>query len=570
MDSSRSTRGAKAAAIPAQTALLLQLVSILEAEDPDSVVLNAKVIPRPDRVLRSPKRTRTSEYPPPGTTAATATPDDLAAATAAAITVVDTVSVLEKFRLGDYSAIVPGDALQTLQDDIKLATQHVLSTTDVGAPLYARVDKFYFYAEMLVARTARSANHDDEVAAEAYALATAAAAEASAATAVAAVAAAATATALPGAVGEDGLPLDEEETDAAASAAVAAASAIEQRGEDKQVLYMVSQHGPLFSSLSRKSRMDPRVFAVPPFFNTTKIVPMVPPTLTARRLGMLSPSPYYSVLGTAAVATAAIKPLLADFVHPVNESLPTAHWIRYSPYSSFAPSRDESHVIVSGTTAARVWYEKTMRRRATLGRTAEATSSAVDLHASSNLDTLDDDTSASSTPAPTCAVSGEVDNSPIDPELIQSRLDEDPGKEYDDAALLAVTQLIERLQTLQCERFSSTPPQPPAPSLAPQAEGATALYSVASTNPPLIMQQLLQKFYLEGGVPPSQEELELARMVEKALAQLASLVPPYLLSDMVSGLVPTLGNCSVGSLPPDSVELPTVPPLTTGGRKVRR
>ncbi|KAK9238812.1 hypothetical protein V1525DRAFT_400097 [Lipomyces kononenkoae] len=469
-----------------------KFIAVLEQEDPAHAVLTTKILHRPpSRLTRSPKRTRTEPSSRPEN---------------------DSVSILEKFRLGGYQGPDDSSLLSELQADLKAATQSVISKLSPTSDLYALVDKFYIYAESLFAKQVATENPDD--------------------------------------VNESDETVDPYE--------------ITVRGNDKEVLYMVSQHGPLFSSLSNKSRIDPREFEVPSFFTTTKIVPMRPSTLAARKLGLLSPSPYYAVVGSAPAVTAKIRPLLADFVHPVNEPLPTAKWLRYSPYSSFAPARDEAHVIVSGSTAAAVWYDRYLRRRAALQERSSDEDDDETARPTPAGETPSD--AVSTTPAATAAEESQSppdDTAEVDPAIIQDWLTSEAAKAFDAATLANVTTWLARLQELQHTRFRTPPPS--APLVIPPH-----VYQNPQQLMQMQLQQVQQQQYFIEGPPVSDEERDLIRKVQAALAEVVAQLPPYLVNDLPSGLIPTLAKSTVGSLPPDNSDLPMVQAPVPQGSSSRR
>ncbi|KAK9367541.1 hypothetical protein V1509DRAFT_626258 [Lipomyces kononenkoae] len=425
----------------------------------------------------------------------------------------DPVSILEKFRLGGYQGSDESSLLTELQADLQAATQSVISKLSPTSDLYTLVDKFYVYAESLFAKQVATENPDD--------------------------------------VNETDESADPYE--------------ITMRGNDKEVLYMVSQHGPLFSSLSQKSRIDPREFEVPSFFTTTKIVPMRPSTLAARKLGLLSPSPYYAVVGSAPAVTAKIRPLLADFVHPVNEPLPTAKWLRYSPYSSFAPARDEAHVIVSGSTAATVWYDRYLRRRAALQERSSDEDDDESARPTPAAETVSDEHSQTTPAAPTAAESQSRpdDTAEIDPAVIQDWLTSEAAEAFDAATLANITTWLARLQELQHSRFRTPPPS--APLVIPPH-----VYQNPQQLMQMQLQQVQQQQYFIEGPPVSDEERELIAKVQAALAEVVAQLPPYIVNDMPSGLIPTLAKATVGSLPPDNSDLPMVQAPVPQGSSSRR
>ncbi|KAK9468979.1 hypothetical protein V1512DRAFT_234128 [Lipomyces arxii] len=431
------------------------------------------------------------------------------------------ISINDKFKSFGYD---PQTAISDLQTDLKLAAQSVISKLSPASEFYASVDKFYFYAESLFARQIETSSASTP-------------------------------------------SLDNVES-------AESSDEIRVRGNDKEVLYMVSQHGPLFSSLSKKSRIDPREFDVPSIFNTTKIVPLRPLTSTNRKLGLLSPSPYHAAIGRAPVVTANLQPLLSDFTHPVNEKLPTAKWLRYDAYSSFAPSRDEGHVIVSGRTAAAVWYDRIARKRAVQAAAAAAAVAVVpeaesEPATSPRPESAPESASESvpesapeSVPEQTPEVEPKEDQdmTAIDPELIKEWLGSEASKDYEAEAIANITTWLSRLQTLQSSRYTSAAPS--APLVIPPH---------VFQNPQQLMQMQLQQAqlqqYLIDGPAVSDEERELATKLQTAFAEIVAQIPPYLVSDLVSGLIPTLSQSTAGSLPPDTTDLPTVPAPPSGRRR---
>lgn len=507
------------------------------------MILTAKILPRPHTAAthrQFPKRTRAAEAAAAAQTAPTEFIEEKPTT--------ETVSILEKLRLegykssrtqtsGDETQFDDSEVLQNLRGDLKLAAQRVIATLSPSSEMYSRIDKFFFYAESLFARCIPSGSAE---------LATQ----------------------------TDAQTVAQDEADP---------YAIHERGEDKEVLYMVSQHGPLFSSLSRKSRIDPREFEVPSFFNTTKIVPLRPTTTTARRLGMLSPSPYHAVVGSAPGVAARLRPLLSDFTHPVNEKLPTAKWLKYDAYSSFAPTTDQTQTIISGHTAAMVWYERRRRRQALqLEREAGAVNDAVaDDNGDEESEEKNDESSEDVREA-----EGETEKensdkneeqpeekteeeneSVVDPALIADWLASEESKQYDVVTFTAVASWLERLQELQSARFAQAPPS--APLVIP----ANA-YQNPQQMVQMQLQQAQQQQYFIEGAPISDEEHELVRKVQYALSELVSQVPPYLLGDSVSRWIPTLAKSTVGSLPPDASADVTVShtqsPATGGSGRRRR
>ncbi|KAK9453833.1 hypothetical protein V1511DRAFT_461718 [Dipodascopsis uninucleata] len=379
------------------------------------------------------------------------------------------ISITEKYTSGGYDDVIDP---QVLLDDLRVVVETLLSSLSPASSRYKNLDRFYFYATSLVVRLRQ----------------------------------------------EEGL-LSEEKT---------TLENIDLRSNDKEVLYMVSQHGPLFSSLSKKSRLDKRRFPVPMFFNTTKIVPAQPALVPARKLGFLSPSPFYSAIGTAPVVATKLRPMLSDFTHPINAPLPTAKWLRYDPYSSFAPTRDEGHSIISAKAVSAVWYQKF--RSQLLRQQYMDTQRASSEDGETNTDdqspgSVTDDAESSTIPN-TMTVDNFADdeeNATLDPALIEEWIMSDSGAAFDSASISQISEWLDRLQELQNERFSQ-----------PLSTASIASGSMAN---------------------PTDEEQNIVADVVSTLSNLVTQVPPYVFADLVSRWLPTLSRCTVGSLPPDPSDI---------------
>ncbi|KAK9479363.1 hypothetical protein V1514DRAFT_362568 [Lipomyces japonicus] len=483
--------------------IVQEFITILEYEDPAHAVMTAKAIVGPPQTVWSPKRTRSDHQQQPSST----TEEQ------------PLISILEKFRVEGY------DNLESLQADFTKATQLVLSKLSPKKEFYMLVDKYYVFGQSLFAQQVRKATEVDERAEEE-------------------------------AQREEQLDPNKQYE-------------IKDRGDEKEVLYMVSQHGPLFSSLSKKSRIDPREFHVPSFFNTTKVVPLRSTSVTSRKLGVLSPSPYHAILGSALGVASKLRPLLSDFTHPVNASLPTSKWLRYDAYSSYAPSKDESHVIISSSTAGRVWYDRYLKAKQNLSERV----SSIGLVEAAEEESISAEGDGEGRES---QITENIPGKPlqdtemyiekpeeipaeIDPAIIEEWIASDDGKEYESATIARINNWLLDLYNLQIKRLETAVPIPP-----PQMVPAAGAYQ----NPQHLMQMQVQhqkqiQTFLEGPAV-TDEERKLARKIQIALTEFISQVPPYLIQDLASGILPTVSTTTVGSLPPDASELSAAVNTPTG------
>lgn len=123
----------------------------------------------------------------------------------------------------------------------------------------------------------------------------------------------------------------------------------EQYGES---FYILTQNGPLFTSLNGRSSLDPRDYKIPKMFNTTKSLPHTGPA-TSYQLSHISPK-------VSQVPHPAIPPteFMTAFVHPNGAPLPLPTWLNYSVYQSFAPTVDQTHAVLDETVVNSIWFEK--------------------------------------------------------------------------------------------------------------------------------------------------------------------------------------------------------------------
>lgn len=128
----------------------------------------------------------------------------------------------------------------------------------------------------------------------------------------------------------------------------------EQYGES---FYILTQNGPLFTSLNGRSSLDPRDYQIPKMFNTTRSLPHTGPA-TAYQLSHISPK-------ISQVPHPAIPPteFMTAFVHPNGAPLPLPTWLNYSVYQSFAPTIDQTHAVLDETVVNSIWFEKYTKKK---------------------------------------------------------------------------------------------------------------------------------------------------------------------------------------------------------------
>lgn len=147
---------------------------------------------------------------------------------------------------------------------------------------------------------------------------------------------------------------DEYEAEALSGFQKIYADVQEQYGES---FYILTQNGPLFTSLNGRSSLDPRDYQIPNMFNTTRSLPHTGPA-TAYQMSYISPK-------VSAVPHPAIPPteFMTGFVHPNGVPLPLPEWLNYGVYQSFAPTVDQTNAVLDETVVNSIWYEKYTRRK---------------------------------------------------------------------------------------------------------------------------------------------------------------------------------------------------------------
>lgn len=127
----------------------------------------------------------------------------------------------------------------------------------------------------------------------------------------------------------------------------------EQYGE---AFYILTQNGPLFTSLNGKSSHDPREYHIPKMFNTTRSLPYTGPS-TAYQMSYISskisPVPHPAIPPTE---------FMTGFIHPNGVPLPLPTWLDYGVYQSFAPTVDQTNAVLDETVVNSIWFERYTRR----------------------------------------------------------------------------------------------------------------------------------------------------------------------------------------------------------------
>lgn len=122
---------------------------------------------------------------------------------------------------------------------------------------------------------------------------------------------------------------------------------------------VMGQNGPLFSTLSTKSAIDPRPSITPGSFQVTNVLPRTR-SVPAYQLGYLTPA-------VSRLPHPALPPteMMTHFVHPNGSELAPSRFLRMDANSSFAPSSDSGRAVYDPTSTGALWYEKVGRLRET-------------------------------------------------------------------------------------------------------------------------------------------------------------------------------------------------------------
>ncbi len=186
-----------------------------------------------------------------------------------------------------------------------------------------------------------------------------------------------------------------------------------QRGDDYAALVYLGPHAPVFSSLVKRSRLEDTVTELSGNVSSTRIIPAAP--IPAPTLAEIS-KPSLDI-----VQKTTIQKNIAQ--HPIHTHLPTAQWLRYDAFTSFAPRKDEGSSVVPETLANQTWWERVGRDTFYLQKGSELVEEKR-----------------------------EVDDMDIDPELINSWEPDPDPKDKDH--LYALGKDIEELHAKQAARLA--------------------------------------------------------------------------------------------------------------------
>lgn len=119
-----------------------------------------------------------------------------------------------------------------------------------------------------------------------------------------------------------------------------------------EAFLVIGQNGPLFSSLSTKSAIDPRPSITPGSFQVTNVLPRTR-SVPAYQLGYLTPA-------VSRLPHPALPPteMMTHFVHPNGSELAPSRFLRMDSNSSFAPASDSGRAVYDPVSTGALWYEK--------------------------------------------------------------------------------------------------------------------------------------------------------------------------------------------------------------------
>uniref|UniRef100_A0A060T7E7 ARAD1C27720p n=1 Tax=Blastobotrys adeninivorans TaxID=409370 RepID=A0A060T7E7_BLAAD len=220
-------------------------------------------------------------------------------------------SVESKYKKGRY-----GTEISTLYGDIRFATAMLLLSEHIGSERYVTVDNvFRSWAELVWREVAR------------LGLA-------------------------------DGLPEVKQESmtdeDPFETEVLTGFDAIsgDLKVPSSEAYWLMTQHGPLFSTPMRRSNLDPREPETHGPIATTSLVPFEQ-TQQTLPLGYVSPA-------LARIPHPSLPPteMLMYFQHPVVQSMSGARWLKFDDNESYTPTVDGTGAVITSDEVGSVWYEK--------------------------------------------------------------------------------------------------------------------------------------------------------------------------------------------------------------------
>lgn len=212
------------------------------------------------------------------------------------------------------------DSVRNLYVDVKTAAVQALVALPIGSEKYLEVDRFFKFAAALIIREGSRMDL------------------------------------FGGKDPEDVVPEDVTEFEEEIVADYADLTADLESWSAESFLVM-GQNGPLFSTLSTKSAIDPRPSITPGAFQVTNVLPRTR-SVPAYQLGYLTPA-------VSRLPHPALPPteMMTHFVHPNGSELAPSRFLRMDANSSFAPTSDSGKAVYDPASTGALWYEKVGRLR---------------------------------------------------------------------------------------------------------------------------------------------------------------------------------------------------------------
>ncbi|KAG5355455.1 Chromatin structure-remodeling complex protein [Yarrowia sp. C11] len=231
------------------------------------------------------------------------------------------------------------DSVRNLYVDVKTAAVQALVALPIGSEEYMEVDRFFKFAAALIIREGSRMDL------------------------------------FGGKDPEDVVPEDVTEFEEEIVADYADLTA-DLESWSAEAFLVMGQNGPLFSTLSTKSAIDPRPSITPGAFQVTNVLPRTR-SVPAYQLGYLTPA-------VSRLPHPALPPteMMTHFVHPNGSELAPSRFLRMDANSSFAPTSDSGKAVYDPASTGALWYEKVGRLRET----------AIDEALEKNGDTKKEDT----------------------------------------------------------------------------------------------------------------------------------------------------------------------------------
>lgn len=125
-----------------------------------------------------------------------------------------------------------------------------------------------------------------------------------------------------------------------------------------EAFYVLGQNGPLYSSLSNKSSIDPRDTELRGKFQSTRLIPYRNMNQMTYQLAYVSPT-------LSRIPHPALPPteILHKFVHTIDNPLPSTKYMKFGSYTTFSPVVDDSKSLLASEEVAATWFDKTAFQR---------------------------------------------------------------------------------------------------------------------------------------------------------------------------------------------------------------